>query len=150
MTSRRDSTKTKRLPNKTEKIAACLLLLKRGDDWLIPEPIRSTGSADEICRCVEWHHTILPHELGGDTRPQNITPLLVEDHKIETHKVTRPAIRRAQRLSEAQAAHHEAMRRKLLGRSEHGEPKSRMKGRPLPGTKASGLRRRMNGKVERR
>lgn len=141
---------TRRLPNKTEKIAACLLLLKRGDDWLIPEPVRSTGSADEICRCVEWHHTILPHELGGDTAPQNITPLLTADHLVETHKVTRPAIRRTKRLAEAHGEHQEAMRRKLLSKGEARKPASRMRGRPLPGTKASGLRRRMNGRVERR
>lgn len=139
----------RRLPNKTEKIAACLLLLKRGDEWLIPEPTRSTGSAEEICRCVEWHHTILPHELGGTTAPQNITPLLPEDHLIETHKVTRPAIRRTKRLAEAHAAHHETMRRKILSRERADAPQKR-RGRALPGTKASGLRKRMNGKVERR
>lgn len=75
----------RRAPNLTEKTAACLLMLKRGEDWLIPEPIRSTGTAEEICKAVEWDHAFL-HALGGDTRPQNITPLRKADHKEKSRK----------------------------------------------------------------
>jgi hypothetical protein len=73
----------RRAPNKTERIAACLLMLKHGDEWLIPEPLRSTGTAEEICRCVDWDHAFR-HASGGDTRPQNITPMRKADHKLKT------------------------------------------------------------------
>jgi hypothetical protein len=73
----------RRAPNKTERIAACLLMLKRGDEWLIPEPLRSTGTAEEINSFVDWDHAFR-HASGGDTRPQNITPMRKADHKVKT------------------------------------------------------------------
>ena len=77
------SASRRRAPNKTERIAACLLMLKVGDKWLIPEPLRSTGTAAEIENFVQWDHAFL-HSLGGDTRPQNITPMTKEAHREKT------------------------------------------------------------------
>jgi hypothetical protein len=59
-------------------------MLKVGDEWLISEPLRSTGTADMICAAVEWHHSF-QHALGGDTRPQNITPMLKAAHAAHTN-----------------------------------------------------------------
>jgi hypothetical protein len=74
----------RRAPNASEKIAACLLMLKDGGEWLIHEPLRSMGTADMICAAVEWHHSF-QHALGGDTRPQNITPMLKAAHAAYTN-----------------------------------------------------------------
>lgn len=80
--------KRRRTPSKDERIAACLLMLRRGDgSFLIPEPLRSSGTADAICKFVDWDHGHL-HALGGDTKPQNITPRRREDHKEKSRKDT--------------------------------------------------------------
>jgi hypothetical protein len=105
----------RRAPNKTERIAACLLMLKRGDEWLIPEPLRSTGTAEEICSVVEWHHSFR-HASGGDTRPQNITPMRIADHKVKTF---------GSKATTAGSDVHGAAQSKRLQRS-HEEFKARM------------------------
>jgi hypothetical protein len=100
----------RRVPNKDERIAACLLMLKRGDGWLIPEPLRSTGSAKEIVASVQWDHALL-HAMGGDTRPQNITPMLIDDHKEKSKKDNGVAAK-SKRLT----AKEEAFRARLLAK----------------------------------
>lgn len=114
--------KRRRAPNQTERTAACLLMLKRGDDWLIPEPLRSSGTAAEICRAVQWDHAH-HHALGGDTRPQNITPMLVGDHKAKSNK-DNGIIAKAKRLTKKE----EEFRARLLSKAEgEPEPKRRPK-----------------------
>jgi hypothetical protein len=105
----RRSKPMRRRPNAMERTAAALLAIKRGDGWLIPEPLRSTGTAKEICSHVEWHHNT-PHAIGGTTAPQNMTPLPVAEHAIETAKKTIPTVRKGLRLSAAQ----EEFRRRML------------------------------------
>lgn len=75
---------SRRSPNLTEKLASALLRIRADDGWLIDEPLRSYGTAKEICAAVEWDHT-MPYHLGGDTSPQNIAPLRPSTHKIKTH-----------------------------------------------------------------
>ena len=67
---------------------------------------------------------------GGENRESNLKPMHLGCHRLKTGQDigTRTETRKKQ------MAHY-------------GIKKS--KGRPLPGTKRSGLRRRMNGKVER-
>jgi hypothetical protein len=99
--------KRKRAPSMTEKAAASLLKIKRGDgSWLIPEPMRSKGSAAEIVRSVEWHHKHM-HTFGGDTSPQNIDPLAPLEHKRETIRL-RPQITKVKRQEKRRAAQVEA------------------------------------------
>lgn len=108
------STKKRRRPNMTERLAATLLLIKRGEEWLIPEPLRSTGSPAEIVKFVEWDHKHM-HAMGGDESPQNMQPLSEEEHKAKTKRdVARLAKERRQ------AKKHEEARRKMLAR-ETGE-----------------------------
>jgi hypothetical protein len=67
-----DCQKTKRRAlSKTERLAAALLQIKRGSEWLIPEPLRSSGDAAAICKHVEWDHKFIK-AWGGDESPQNI------------------------------------------------------------------------------
>lgn len=95
----------RRAPNKDERIAACLLMLKLGDEWLVPEPIRSTGTTAEILACVQWDHAFL-HALGGDTRPQNITPMRVAAHKEKSKKDNGVAAK-SKSLAKKEAAHRD-------------------------------------------
>lgn len=71
-----------------------------------------------------------PLHKGGENRETNLQPVLREPHRAKT-------------ASEATArAKADRMRAKHLGLKK---PK-----RPMPGSKASGLRKRMDGTVERR
>jgi hypothetical protein len=76
----------RRAPTRTEIAATALLQVTRGDgSWLIPEPLRSTGTAEQIVRSVEWDHRH-PHAQGGTMDPQNLQPLTKEDHKAKTRR----------------------------------------------------------------
>lgn len=91
--------------------------------------------------CIGEH--IVPVALGNEGKPDCLLCLACADTKTNGSKATsygsdKHAIAKAKRLAKA---------RKALGGAETGKAKA--KGRPLPGTKASGLRKRMNGNVER-
>ena len=127
----------RRAPNKTEREAACLLMLKRGNEWLIPEPLRSKGTAEEICKSVQYHHEF-PDALGGTTDPRNMTPMLKPDHQVETVTRTIPTIAHSRKQAEAQ----EEFRRRMLVKGQAvAEPKEERR-RPK-------LRRKMNGELVR-
>lgn len=100
----------RRRPNRTEIAAAALLQVKRGDDWLIPEPLRSTGTAAQIVAHVDWDHKH-PHASGGDTCPQNIQPLDELEHKAKTRRDV-STIARNKRLTKK----HEEARRQMLAK----------------------------------
>ena len=136
----------RRAPNRTEKLAAVLLEIKRGSEWLIPEPLRSFGDAKAICAHVDFHHNI-PHAIGGDTRPQNMTPLPGSDHDEETRKRTIPEVAKTKRIERKYQGHKAKVAAKL-GNVIY-EPPHRNK-RPFPGSRASGIRKHMNGMVSKR
>lgn len=71
-----------------------------------------------------------PTSLGGDNSFENCRVLCVACHGTKTSKQDRPMIDKARRGEE-----------KHLGIRK-------TKGRPLPGTRASGIRKRMDGTVE--
>lgn len=73
----------------------------------------------------------IPLELGGADDDENRKPAHYRCHRKHTAEVDLPAIAKAKRT---RAKHIGAFRRS---------------GRPLAGTKASGIRKRMNGDVER-
>lgn len=104
----------RRTLNKTERLAAALLEIKRGDEWLIPEPIRSSGDAEAICACVQWDHRH-PHAQGGTNDPQNMQPLLKDEHQAKTKRDV-AKIARDKRLTKK----HEEARRQMLAK-ETGE-----------------------------
>jgi len=79
---------------------------------------------------LEWDH-LLPLELGGSDTIDNLQPLCRGCHKAKSAKDIRD-IRKAERQRQRAA----------------GIP--RQTRNPLPGSRASGLRKRMDGTVERR
>lgn len=137
----------RRKPTADERVAACLLQIKRGNVWLIPEPLRSTGTARELCAYVNFDH-IVPHAIGGTMKPQNLQPLPRAEHKEKTAKIDVPRIAKGKRLEKAHIAHKAVMEAKA-GRGPAPARKA-PKGRPMPGSRASGWKRRLNGSVERR
>lgn len=149
------SAKRKRRPNASERIAASLLAIKQGDVWLIPEPLRSNGTAKEICAYVQFHHDVTPQALGGTSAPQNLTPLSIADHAHETATKTIPMIAKVRRVS----AKQEEFRRRMLakvGITDHQDERQPRKhkhawpSRPIDGSKDSPWKKRMDGRVERR
>ena len=123
--------KRRRVPNKDERIAACLLMLKRGEDWLIPEPIRSTGTVKDILACVQWDHGFY-HALGGDTRPQNITPRRTTDHKEKSRK-DNGVIAKSKRVTKKEEAFRQRLLAKATGEAQSSQkPKAKIRSRGFP------------------
>jgi hypothetical protein len=143
-------TKKRRAPNKDERIAACLLEIKRGDEWLIPEPLRSSGDTQAILRHVEWDHLKMD-TLGGDTSPQNISPKSKPVHLAKTKSDVK-ALAKAKRIEKEHAAFRARILAKQTG-EEAPKPKKPKKKWPkqiVPGSKASGWKKPLHGKPVRR
>ena len=78
----------------------------------------------------EYHH-IIPKNAGGGNELKNCWLVCKPCHSVRTTKTDTPQAAKTKRIIKRAA----------------GIKKS---GRPLPGTKASGLRKKMNGEVQRR
>lgn len=139
----------RRRPNLTEKLAAALLRLTEGGRPLIPEPIRSEGSAADITRSVQFDHDPIPYANGGTTAPQNLTPRSIAGHQAKTAKVDIPRMSKGRRLSEKQ----QAFCRKLLakaGQIADVHAQRKRKGPPLPCGRNSPYKKPLNGNAVRR
>lgn len=128
----------RRIANLTERLAAAYIALD-----LVPEPLRSTGSAREITRSVEADHNIL-HALGGDTRPQNLNLLPRLAHREKSRRDAGIAAK-SKRVADKQAAFWRRIAAKQAG--EHlAAPRLTRKGnRPLPCGRASPWKKPING-----
>jgi 5-methylcytosine-specific restriction endonuclease McrA len=78
---------------------------------------------------IEYHH-VKEAFLGGDNSPDNVAVLCRKCHAERT-KEQRPMVDKVRRLYLRNIGH----RRKVS--------------KPMPGSRASGIRKRMNGHVER-
>lgn len=110
------------------------------DDSHVPERVRDRVflkyrgvcylSGREIRTGEKWEaHHIKALWKGGEHRETNLAPALVEPHKAETRK------------DRALKANDDRVRKKHLGIRKR-------QSRPMPGTRASGIRKRMDGRVE--
>lgn len=149
---------TRKPLNLTDKVASALLQIKigaAGGEWLIPEPTRSTGSAKEILGTVQFDHGVLVAHDGTNV-PQNLTPRLTEAHREKSKednrraKKTRRILRKQVREAQAATERADAIRSKILSGLTDGYEPPRQKSRPIAGTKRSGLKKKMNGKVVKR
>lgn len=130
----------RRAPNRTEQLAAVLLLLRVGDEWLIPEPLRSTGSAEEIVATIEFDHYPVRRADGGTNKPQNLRPMSIAAHAEKTAEVDIPQIAKRKRLNETQREFCNRLLRKI-GQGLDAEAARRKRGRPLPCGRASGWKK---------
>lgn len=85
----------------------------------------------KIVRGVQYDHRV-PAAIGGPPTVDNCDVLCTPCHALKTTKQDVPAIAKTKRV---------------IAKTAKAE---RPKGRPLPGTKRSGWRKRMDGTVERR
>ena len=148
-------------PTLSEKLAAALMQLstyveRDGKMVLVPlvdrEAIKAIDdpakAADAVLAMFETDHDPIPVALGGTNHPANLTHRIKAGHRHKTAKKDVPAIAKVKRLS----ADAEVFRAKILAKasgSATNRPTS-WPSRPMPGTKASGQCKRMNGKVEAR
>lgn len=139
-------------PTATEQKASYLLQIKREEAWLIPEPLRSTGTAKEICAYVQDDHTI-PYAWTRDNRPQNLVPMPKPEHLEKTTKKDMPAIAKVRRAEKRRALteEQEDSRRVLLkieGREDQidrpqRKAKKKWPSRPMDGSRDSRFKVRM-------
>lgn len=112
------------------------------DDTAVPPRVRLRVFEKHGGRCYLSGQKILPGDKwdlehikalcnGGEHRESNFAPALARYHKPKT------------KADLAEKSHVYA--RKL----SHAGIQQKPKGRPIPGTRASGIRKRMNGNVER-
>lgn len=144
-------TDRRRCPNGREKTAAALLKIKIGavgGRWLIPEPLRSQGTAKEICQAVEWDH-IRRYAEGGDMSAQNLDPLLVADHKVKTNKIDKPEIAKGKRYGAKETAFRERLLAKQTGEVIREDSKN-PKRSSFPTNRDGPYRKPMHGPAERR
>lgn len=150
------TTPPRRPPTKDEIVAACILDITRDGKPIVSREEAKHLTAREVYETFKERINIdhiIPRAIGGEDHHANYQPLLREaEHKPKTKKdIT--AIAKTKRIEKAQ----KEFRTKLLAKSGLAESVcvsqtngSRIRSRPLPGTKASGMRKRMSGKVERR
>ena len=124
-------------PTLTERYAGALLRIKIGEEWLIPEPLRSTGTAAEIIASTELDHARLVAH-GGDNRPQNLYPMRKPEHRDKSKTDTGRAAK-AKRIE----AKTEEFRRNILAKigqavTEKTEKKQKSK---------SKWKKKLNGQV---
>lgn len=142
----------------TTKIASALLAAVHEVDGklvpIIPREIAANLTAGEIISMIDWGH-IVPHAIGGSDHPANLEPILRSEHKAQTAKIDIPQIAKTKRIERDQ----QAFRSRLLAKSgladtvanpEASRKSKSLRSRPLPGTKASGVKKKFNGTVERR
>ena len=144
--------------SRAARYAAVILDLKRGDGRPFIDRDRAKQmTANEIIEefeslTIDAH--VVAHALGGSTHPTNMTIMEKERHDRETRKIDIPAIAKTKRLAKSHTAHQSAMDAKnsvAADASKNDTQKRRQwQSRPMAGTKASGLKKKMDGSVVRR
>ena len=158
-------TQKRKPPSLSEKLAAALLHLDalrcQVDPALaacIERERAKQMTPKQIAQHYQWDHSPIPHAWDGSTHPTNLNPIPVKHHREKTAKKDVPVIAKAKRAGKKHALHQSAMQAKTA--PEPPEPimetvKPRWKDKwsksaPMPGTKASGVKKSMSGKVSRR
>lgn len=144
----------------TTKLAAVLLEMKVADEngQLVPLIDRETAknmTAEQICSLFHADHFPIPFATARDigmapdqyNHPTNITMRPLMEHRIKTAKIDVPAIAKGNRIS----ASHQDFRRRVLAKVTGDEVEEAPKRKALiPGSKGTGFRKKINGRVERR
>ena len=112
--------------------ASCLLQIRNGDGWLIPEPLRSSGDAKAIIAYVQYDHAV-PHALTADDRPQNLAPMGRADHAVKTTKTDVPELAKTKRITAKQHAFRDRMLVKATGDEPAAKPNASIKNRGFAG-----------------
>ena len=133
-------------PSLTVKLAAALCTLRRVENGkLVPIITHAEAkklTAKQVVSKFHFDHG-LAHALGGRAEHWNLTPRLIAEHMTKTATVDIPQISKAKRIAKKHRAHLDRMR----GAERIGPIKV---GNPMPGSRKSRYRRKMDGTVELR
>lgn len=151
------TTPPRRPPTKDEIVAACILDITRDGKPIVSREEAKHLTAKEVYEVfrdrIDIDH-IIPRAVGGPDHHANYQPLVrATEHKKKT-KRDRKEIAKTDRIVEARSAHEAAMEAKIslapdVAKLETSRSR-KWPTRPMPGTKKSGLRKKLNGTVERR
>lgn len=153
-------------PNLSEKLASMLLTIQRPGTSGKLEPVISrerakTMTAAEIIAQFECDHDVLV-AFADKTRPDrvnhptNLTMRPKPEHREKTAKRDVPAVAKSKRLIKSEKLHADIMAQKAgLAPRETGAapraPRSSWGGaRPIPGSRNSPYKRKLNGRTELR
>lgn len=151
------TTPPRRPPTKDEIVAACILDIMRDGKPIVSREEAKHLTAKEVFEVfrdrIHIDH-VVPRAIGGEDHHANYQPLLrATEHKVKTKRDVRE-IAKTKRVAKKQAAHETVMAEKISlapsAAKMATKGKRKWATRPMAGTKKSGLRKRLNGKVERR
>lgn len=150
---------TRKKPTLSERYASVVLMLKWGDGTPVVERERAKGmTASEIIDAfeaqVQFDHGVHV-AIDGSNHPTNLTPMLTAAHREKTNMIDIPQIAKTKRVAKKHAAHESAMEQKIsvandVVKIDTERRRRKWNSAPMPGTKRSGIKKRLNGKVERR
>jgi hypothetical protein len=150
----------RKAPSLTERLAAVLLTLKRGDGSpLIPKELHGLPAKEILKKSgLAWDH-VVALALDGSNHPTNLQPLTIDDHKVKTKRDVK-TIARAKRLTKDEEAFRRKMLVKTFGEEAIGDlkplkvkSKKRWGSAPMPGSRNSPFKVRLTKegrKIERR
>ena len=149
-------------PCSKEKLAAALLQIKRVDEKgafvpLIDRDWAKGATPEQIIAAFELDHHPVPVAFGGTNHPTNLQHTLKAEHREKTAKKDIPVIAKVKRVGKKYLAHTAKIESKAepAGQCEtqavifRGKSKWGMQ-KPMAGTKASGIKKGLGGKVTRR
>jgi hypothetical protein len=114
------------------------------------EDMRKSGTTDEIINAVQFDHRT-PVALGGKRVPQNGQPLAnhTGEHKAKSREDNRKA-KRATRVGRTNDEFWARVAAKRAGETPQAPTQTRKGNRPMPGSRASNWKRKLDGTMERR
>lgn len=144
----------RRTLSKTDKLAALYLTMTVPLDdgtcvpFIAPAAAKRMTAIEIVATYERWHDWdhLAALGAGGSNHPSNLRPLDRHTHQTVKTPADQAKIAKAKRLD----AKHAAVRTKLLAREPRERKQVPRKAKPMPGTKASGWRHRMDGIWERR
>lgn len=96
----------------------------------IPYQDAKRMTADEVLSLFHFDHGIF-ESIGGPTAHWNLTPRFIQDHRVKTAKIDRPAMAKADRISDE----HAAFQRRVLAKSSPDSDSSVAERRTKPKAK---------------
>lgn len=118
---------TRRAPNLTTKLASALIEVQR----LRCDPIDHADhlTPAQICSLFHFDHVVWHSILDGSMHPTNLKPLLIAEHRRKTARIDIPA--------------QAKLKRGLAKRAGQ-----KRKSKPIPGSRDTRFKKKLNGQVE--
>lgn len=140
------------IPLKTRLAAALCQMVRENADGKLERVIDHVSAKamteEQILSLWEWDHDPIPKHRDGPDEHWNLTPRPIPEHREKTAKVDTPGAAKDKRILAKQAE----FQRRVLAKIGQGDdlPPPRKTSRPIPGSRSSPFKKKLNGTVERR